>query len=479
LPTVLIETSQAPPTVSEVITTPSEPSAIFNDYFVSLDVHPKDRVVTGIETIRFINTTDVELSEIYINILFNAFSKGSESVSVFSEYKTRVFGDVISYGYLQINQVNVDSEPASYEMNDTNLRIELLDKLMPNDFAEIRLEFEAEIPLINHRTGSNNNSMWFGNFLPTLAVFDADGWHTDSYTAAGDPFFTETANFVVNVTAPPEYTAVGSGSRKVTEQPEKTITEFVAQRTRDFAFALGSEYKVVSLVNDNVEINLYTFSDITNADKIVNLAARSLEYYSSRIGSYPYPQLTIVEVGLFIKGGMEYPQLVFLDSDYLQNSIGLESLAHEIGHQWFYNLIGNNQIDSAWMDEGLTTFIQEGLFLTEEELRLKMADNYDYLTAALPTIIPNDLDSGLSEFTKWSDYYCVHYMRGELLFYNLYLKMGADVFDEFIKTYYSNYSFHIASPKNLIDTAEEVSGLNLSDFFNKWIYDSTLPELYS
>ena len=458
--------------------TPAPTPPQYNEYTVKLDIQPSERLVTGVEKIRVINSSNCVLDMVYINVPLNAFSEDASILPVFNEFLNKVYPNGINYGYMKFNNVYVDGEAVEFELNDTVLSISLPEALPQNEWTELKLDLEAKIPIMNNRIGSDETSMWFGNFIPTVAVRDADGWHTDPYYSVGDPFFSRAANYSVSITTPLEYTVAGPGIPLVTDSDDKETTEFTLKLARDFAFALSSHYNISTFTSpSNVEISLYTFSDSTRDEEILNLASQSLEYYISRVGSYPYSQLAVIETKLFNRGGMEYPGVIFLDSDYMQSSENLGSLTHEIGHQWFYNIIGSNQIENAWMDEGLDSFIEEGFLLNDSELDRKMNTEYNSLKRIISQIKPNTLNSSLDEYQSWSDYYNIQYLRGKLMFYSLYKKIGKEAFNSFLTEYNRRFSFRISSPNNLIQTAEDISGMDLSAFFSAWINDPVLPPL--
>jgi hypothetical protein len=455
--------------------TPAIITPQYNEYTVKLDVCPKERMVTGVERIKIFNTSKQVLDKVYIIVPLNAFSENAASQPVFDEFLNKVYPKGKNYGYMIISNVNVDGELVKFEQNDTIVRVNLPTPLPPDEWAELRMDLKAKIPMMNHRTGSDENSMWFGNFLPILAVCDDDGWHINPYYPAGNPFFSRTANFNVRVTTPIEYTVVGPGIPQITDKGDKKTTEFSSRLARDFAFTLSRHYYVESITStSNVEIRLYTFSDFARKDELLEITCRSLEYYISRVGAYPYSQLILVETRMFNKGGMEYPGIIFIDSDYML-SRDFADVTRVIGHQWFYNIIGSNQIKNAWMKEGLNSFIHEGFYLDEAELDKKMQDEYNKLQSVISQIEPNTLRSSLGEFTSWSDYYSIHYIRGKLMFYSLYKEMGHENFDLLLTEYNQQFSFRIAAPDDLIQIAEDISGLELSMFFNAWIDDPVLP----
>ena len=472
-PSPTVTASDAPQT-----TTPPPAPEQYDEYNVKLDVRPAERTVTGVEKIQMINTYDSDLNMVYINVPLNAFSENPAVQPVFSELADKVYPNGVNYGYMLFNNIYVDGDPVSFSLKGTVLSISLPETLPPGESTEIKLELSAKAPIMNNRTGADESGVWFGNFLPMMAVRDAEGWHTDPYYPAGDPFFTKTSNFYVSVTAPSEYTAAGPGIPVVTDNDGTKTTDFTLKLARDFAFALNRRYTVSSATSaSNVEISLYTFSNPAHSQDILSLASRGLAYYSGLLGAYPYSQLVIVETKLFGKGGMAYPGVIFIDSGDVSASGALSPITREIGRQWFYNIIGSNQIENAWMNVGLVSFVQDGFTLKGPDLDRKMSGDYDSLRNIIAQITPNTLNSGLGEFKSWSDYDNIQNVRGELMFYSLYKKIGEGAFNDFLAEYNRRYSFRIATPDGLMQTAEDISGVYLSAFFNAWINDPELPPL--
>jgi hypothetical protein len=462
---------------SESPTIPPE-QKVQTEYTAALDINVKERKILGVEKIQCMNSTDATFSEIYMNVFLNAFSAYSPQNPVSQEASRKVYRYGEDYGYMTIGEVFANSEEAEYELNDTVLKIILPQELRPGENVEIKLDFEGYIPMINARTGSNGIDMWCGNLLPTLAVYDKNGWHTDPYYSLGDPFYTRSANFSVSITTPIEYVVVGTGTSTYSERLEKKTTTFAAKLVRDFAFAISSRYKSKSITTSTgVDIDLYTFSEPRNYDEILSVAEKSMDYFGEMVGAYPYPQLVLVEAGLPYYNGMEYPEVIFLDSDFLNEASDYTPVAHEIGHQWFYNIIGSNQISNAWMDEGMTMFMQEGIFKSDAEIDETARAEYEALKESIEEISPSWLDASLAVYSRWSDYYNVQYMRGKLMFYALKKKIGEEKFNAFIKDYYQKYSFKIASPQDLMETAENAAGLSLEGFFGEWMSSQALPPL--
>lgn len=449
-----------------------------DEYNISLEIDPESRIVTGIEKLSYQNRTEQPMDKIYFNVYLNAFGKGAKDKPYFSNFESKIFENGIDYGSMDISNVTINSQPVDFSIAETALTIILPEPVPAGESIEIALLFEAYIPKINHRTGANGKAMWFGNFIPTVAVYDSGGWHTEPYYPAGDPFYSNMSNFTVKVTTPKEYIVAGTGEETATETGDKRTTFFSAKMVRDFAFAVSKDYKIDTIKTDSgIYVNFYYYSDVKNVDDFLYTASRSLDYYGNVIGAYPYLSFDIVEVGLFMSCGMEYPELTFIDSEYLKNDQSIYTLAHEIAHQYFYNIVGNNQIKEAWLDEGLASYVHLGVFGTREETDRRMQAEYDILNMRLKEFDSRSLTGDLSVYKSWSHYYNIQYNRSMLMIYSLRNKMGDEKFDEFIKVYYTKYSFKKTNATEFISTAEEVYGEDLTQFFKDWMEGHDLPPL--
>ncbi|MDR3238713.1 MAG: M1 family metallopeptidase [Clostridiales bacterium] len=476
-PVQVITVSALPESLTP-IPTPAPP--VYNDYTINLDINPSERTVTGVEKIKYRNRADQTLATIYFNVYLNAFTEENAKQSILPADEEKVYPSGYDYGEMMIDSVAVDNEDARFALTGTVLRVDLPEPLEPDDDAEIKLQLRAVIPKINARTGANNFALWCGNFLPALAVYDSQGWHTSPYYPVGNPFYTRSANYTVSISAPFTFTVVGSGEPVVQEQSGRKSTVFTAKMERDFAFALSDCFQHETFATTaGVDIDLYTFTDFSGKSDLLALAADALEYFSGKISPYPYSHLTIVETGLPYAGGMAYPEIIFMDSACLQEANAFQALTYEIGRQWFYGVIGSNDVENAWMSEGLIRFFQERFARPPENLRAIMGQEYADLQVTLRSMNLRGLDQDLSAYRSRRDYESTQCARGKLMFYALFAKMGEDRFDGFITEYYRKYSFRTAEPADLIRIASETLEEDLTDFFHQWITASDLPSLDS
>jgi predicted small lipoprotein YifL len=466
----------AQPAESEAATHTAPEVPLYNDYHISLDINPETRMITGVERIRYTNHTGIELDNIVLRTYLNAFSEQStQTLPYFARFRDRIFRHGMDYGYLDILHVSMDKDELAYEAYDTFLDIRLDTPLEIEETVQIVIQFEAYIPKIGHRTGANDHSMWMGMFLPTLAVHNGLGWDDAPYYPAGDPFLLETAHYTVLVTTPPEYTVAGTGHKKEEVMEDTKLTTFSARLVRDFAFAVSPVYRLAEAVTDTgVDIHFYYYSDGLNVDEIMDIIKRSMEYFDARVGAYPYGQVSVVETDMFTNG-MEFAKIVFMDSAYLRQTDNYASLVHEIGHQWFYNVVGNNPITEAWLDEGMTLYVQEAFFHEDDaSFHHRLQNEYEAFKRRVePFIIASDL----SAFDNWTDFYLTHYTKAKLMLYALNIEMGDEAFWQLISQYYQAQSFRIAKAADFIALAEEIHGESLQSFFALWLFGEGLPDI--
>ena len=464
-----------PPPVEEPEEIAPEPLPI-SEYIVSLNINPSTRIVEGIQQVIFANKSDMPFDRVYFNVPVNALSRDAVQRPFFENFERRVFQQGRNYSYVRFDNITFDGAEADFSLEGTVLAVAPAEPLLPGEIAEIVLHFEMYIPRINNNFGANNYAMWFGGVIPTLAVFNHNGFNVSLSYPAGDPYFSETSNYAVVIKTPVDYVVVGTGASSVIKQGDVRITTFSAELVRDFAFALSSRFRQMSYMGSaGVEITMYYYTDIRNVQTFLELADRSLYYFSSLIGPYPFPKLDIIEVGLWAAIGMEYSQIIFMDSAYLRNERALVSLVHEIAHQWFYIIIGNDQFNEPWIDEGLASLLQEFLFRDEDEIYDLFKAQHGRLNEFLATAEHTSLMDNISVYNSWGEYFNIHYTKAKLMFYDLRLKMGIDGFGEFLRALYSNFAFKIVYKQDIIDTASEVYGSDLTDFFEKWFAEGQMP----
>ena len=452
------------------------------NYIITLEIDPAARLVTGAQQVIFQNTSEYALDSVRFNLPFNIFAEDYTGAPFLSVFENRIFGGgARQYAHMSVKVATSNLAPAEFSVNGTTLTVYLEEYIAPGGQAEIGFVFDAHIPPISHRTGSNDYAMWFGNFLPTLAVFCSGIWHVNTHYPIGHPFFTASGNYQVSVNAPAGYHAVATSAGMRNEGPYNAITTFEVLLARDFAFALLSDAYAQRQIDINGGGRIVFYYNPANAagldiDALLTTAGDAFEYFSARIGNLPYNTIYIVETDLFIIDSIRYPGIIFVDSRFLQSLSLPGGITRDIGHQWFYNVVGHNPISQPWLSKGLVSFVQLGLTMNDEEISAYAVNLHSALRDS-GNMNNSALTRGLGDFDAWLDFHNVQNQRGLLLFYSLQRIMGPDAFEEFLQAYYRRFAFIIADAADLAELAEEIHGAPLQHFFNQWVNTPRLPGL--
>jgi aminopeptidase N len=279
----------------------------------------------------------------------------------------------------------------------------------------------------------------------------------------------------VDITAPATCTLVTSGSatERIDNRDATATWRFASGPVRDFMVVLSDRLELVSTAVGHVTVNSYYLpEDKSSAEAVLEQARNALRAYQQAFGVYPYAELDAVEAP--VPGGMEYPGLVLLGSDaYGQSSEYLEFLvAHEVAHQWWYGLVGNDQVSAPWLDESLANFsilyyYEHSYGQERAELAFKtyVADSY---TRALELGRDAAVNQPVSAFAP-QDYGPIVYGKGALFFYHVREQLGSDVMMEALRSYVQRYRFRLVTADDLLAVLGGTSGENLSQLYDRWI----------
>lgn len=462
----------------------SEVPIINPTYTFNLNIDPKEKKISGTQKIKYVNNTGIPLNKIFFNIPINAFGADSNFQPYFDSEKDLIYTKESSEGgHLTVFNIMVNQESLKFIQKGSVLEVDFISTIDANETVDIILELEGTIPSIKHRSGSNENVIWINNFLPTIAVFDKYGWHTDTYYPVGDPYFTDIANYNVTITTPSEYSVVSTDLEVSTISDNINTTVINTKLVRDFSFAIIKDFKVHTfLTKEDVAVNFYTYSDLDNTkekkiDQLLITTEKSIDKLNQLLGTYPYHSLDFIETDTFFKEGVIGSQIVFFDSDALFGNNNSYLITNAISHQWFYGIIGNNQIRDAWLDEGFSLFFTDYIMLDKNDFDSKLKEEY-YLLQKNILLYKNKLLSvDLSVYDDKENYYAIQCIKSKLMIYSLFNKLGEQQFLDFVKLYQTNFSFSIVYKEDFISTAEQIYGDSLAEFFDSWMNFFEMPKL--
>ena len=420
--------------------------------------------VDGVEEVRYTNRESVPLNEIHFRLLPNALN-----------------------GEMKVASVRVDDQPFEpiYELGDSLMRVPLYEPLQPGESVDIKIEFSVTVPTeIETNYGIlayYNNVLTLAHSYPMIAVYDDEGWNAEITPPQGDPTYADASFFVVTVDAPSELVLVGAG-REVERQDNgsRQIVIYAAGPARDFYLAASADYKVVSRTVGDVTFNSYAYKGLEEgAQMAIDVSIRSFEFFGEMYAPYPYTEYDIVATPTYALG-IEYPGIIAItDRIYdmggslsgTPNNIMMEgTVAHEAGHQWFYNLVGHDQLDEPWLDESLTQFVT-WQYYTDQYGANGASGWEESLQGRWSRVDSQSIPIGMpvSEYEGVS-YSAIIYGRGAFFFEALRDEMGEKEFDAFMKDYTESNSWGIATGESMKRLAEEHCNCNLTSLYETWIY---------
>jgi len=425
-------------------------------YEVNFNIADDMYHITGNETVTYTNAEDIDLNEVEL----------------------RLFPNILG-GEMHVDNVTVNSEVVApnYALNNSLLIVPLKNPLKPKENIKLSMDFSLSVPQtvdLNYGVQAYyDDVLALAHAYPMIAVYDDEGWNAEIPPQSGDVTYADMSFFIVTVEAPKGVTLVGSG-REINRQNNgnRQTVKYEAGPVRDFYLAASPNYQVFTKESNGVTLRFYTRDQLrAGAESALDTAARAIEVYGKRYAPYPYTELDFVSTPTLALG-IEYPGMIAITEwiiqpgqDYLEGTI-----AHEVGHQWFYNLVGNDQLDDPWLDESLTQFATLQYFTDEygkagsESFRQDIEGRWASIdNAKIPVGLP------VKDYTA-AQYSGIVYGRGGLFFEALRDEMGRENFDAFMKDYVKINSWDIATPEKFKSEAETDCRCNLTSLFENWIY---------
>jgi aminopeptidase N len=319
-------------------------------------------------------------------------------------------------------------------------------------------------------------------YYPVIPVYDDEGWNVKVPPPNGDVTYFEASFYVVRVTAPAKLTVVASGAEVGREgEADNQVLTFAAGPARDFYLAASDRYTVISKTVGETKVNSYAFAERADgAELALQYAAGALESFNARFGVYPYTELDVVSTPMQALG-IEYPGIMGIALNLydpnekvwgLPAPVMMEgTVAHEVAHQWFYNTVGNDQVDEPWLDEAMAQYLT-GLYYVDthgenaaQSYRTSWDDRWERIDRAdIPIGMP------VGAYVD-KEYGAVVYGRGPLFVAALAEELGQETFDEFLRDYYESHKWGIGTSDAFKQLAERHCQCDLTALFEEWVYE--------
>ena len=492
------------------------------NYRIEARLDSRRRIVTGREWLTWRNISGSPTSELRYHLYYNAF-KNSRSTWL----RERALADRLSrpiasldekdWGWTDVMAIRTaGADGAEVDLmagrrfvapddgntdDQTVMAVALPRAVGPGETITVYLEWTSQVPRTFSRTGAIGDFFFLGQWFPKVGVLEDDGWNCHQFHASTE-FFSDYGLYDVKLTVPKGWVVGATGvEREVADNPDATTTHrFVQEDVHDFAWTTSPHYLVRTARFEQkglpaVEMRLLLQPEHAGqAERHFAATRAALRYYGQWYGPYPYPHITIVDPAWQSDAdGMEYPTLFTAGTNWLApaevaNPEGVT--VHECGHQFWYALVGNNEFEDAWMDEGINTFS------TGRTMALAFTPNYASVRVlgGFVPIVLRDIpisravdDNGLSDYRagakldrqstpSWRYWPSagepLSYSKTALWLNTLERYLGWPVLQRAMSTYFERYRFRHPKPQDFFDVVSEVSGRDMTWFFDE-VYRSS------
>ncbi len=431
------------PTLTFTPTATLEPSSRANYYLeVTFDYYGRSLSVR--QTVRYPNQTDRSMGEIVLAVEPNRWEN-----------------------CFDLQSLSVDSEYAkSYELSGNTLTIELSRSLEPGEVLVFSMAYSLCVPYKTVSTvfGYNGYQINLTDWYPYIVPYSpGEGWLQHAPSGVGEYQVYDAVDVELNLKfSDPENIPVVAASAPAEANGE--WTRYRAYGVRNFVLSASPDYIVSNLRVGDVDVNSYYFARHQSGGwAILDEAALALTTYGDTFAPYPYGSLSIVETDY--PDGLEFSGLVFMSDDFYAEYNGtprgnLTAIGvHEIAHQWWYSLVGNDQALEPWLDEALAVYAERIFFETNYPDSLNWWWNFrvKYFN---PT---GWVDSSIYNGGAFRPYTDAVYLRGALFLEDLRARIGDEDFRAFLKDYAAQMSFRLAAKSDFFRILDAHTNTDYSD----------------
>jgi len=484
---ILISCSTLQPTVTltpqtDILKTPWEDLSLFKSGLIQ-----SQQSVLGELTNASVYHLEFNIAEDLYHVAGKEEVKYTNAETVpLNEMQLRLFPNILG-GEMTVTNIKVDGESVTpkYGLQNSLLSVPFAKPLEPNQNIVLSMDFAVTVPQsveLNYGVLAYlDDVLALAHAYPMICVYDDEGWNAEIPPQSGDVTYADESFYLVRVTAAKRLTVVTTGKTLNSGEEGQVQTLNIASGpARDFYLAASPNYTEISQTFGEVTIHSYAPESVKEgAQMALDVASHALKDYGARYTPFPYTEFDIVSTPTLALG-IEYPGMIAItariydvDSDYRGTParVYMEStIAHETGHQWFYSLVGDDQLDDPWLDESLTQFATLQYY-TDEYGESGARGFRNSLEGRWASVNNEKIPIGLpvAKYTG-PQYGAIVYGRGPLFFVALRDEMGAETFDAFIKDYTQSLSWKISTPQMLQSLAEKHCACDLQKIFDEWVY---------
>ncbi len=473
-------------------------------YTITADIDTDKKFIQASQSVTFTNNTLHPTTELYFHVYPNRKYKKEERDMLLRYagfFKVDPFPSGFQTSDFKVKMVKQGGHELTFAFegeDQTLLRIDLMKPLAPGERVEVDLDYSLTIPNSYGRFGWHKNVMALSRWYPILSVYNENGWHKYPFYPFHRPFFSEASFYSVKLTVPVRQILIHSGDEvevKETASGQKEIKIESRHPIREFTLSLSPEYQVVEKDWNNTRLKSYYLPGNEEKAKLaLTYAQGMMEFYVERFGEYPYRSYSLAPVYLGY-GGEQMSNMAFFDTRIYELPTMLNRyfdflIAHETGHQWFYNMVGMDEYKEIWLEEGvhsyfLLRYLEQKYGKDAEILKFpKWLKHHHWVLPSLTFRKTRDVrykimsrvgyDSPvvreLSKFPEPSSVFSIAYGKGSRVVEMLGSTIGEDTLDRVSQKIFSTRQFQHVSVDQLKKMCEEESGMDLTAFFKQWLY---------
>ncbi|MBT2287106.1 M1 family metallopeptidase [Paenibacillus polymyxa] len=435
-------------------------------YHIQARLNEKDMTLRGNEKITYRNTSKDTLKQLVLHTYADANLSKSTQATMFKQANENISKNNPDkkpedfLGGLDIQGVTTaGGQSLDFKNENQALTVQLNEPVQPGKSVSFQVSFQLNIPYGSQRISYYQDIINGAHWFPVMSVYDEGKhqWDTAPYSQTFESDYYISADYEVDLNVPDDYQVAMPGVITTREDIEhgRKIVSALAENTREFVFFASPKFQVESVTRNGLTVEYYYFDNQPGKKEIVeqyiDQAFQAIDFFSEKYGKYPYPEFRIVET--YVQGvAVEYARLIQMGQ--IQSGAVPEkdtTFVHEIAHQWFHALIGNNSETESFLDEGFADFSM--VYFAEKQgdkLSGFRSIQFDDSPVDVAIASTNDEVGDLASL--------VYYQKGRQAIYQLYRSVGEEKFDHFMKEYFKRYVYQNATLEGLLRTIEDVLG---------------------
>jgi hypothetical protein len=498
------------------------------NYTIEATLDPDKHTIDGRLVLEWSNTTGVPQSSFPFHLYWNAFRNNLSTAArgegrrapapATGKLLERRFGSIDVHKVRLVGEREADLTPSLrfIHPDDDNVddrTVMLVDApapIAPGATAHFAIEWSARVPYGDiGRAGWVHDYHFIAQWFPKIGVWWKGAWNCHQFHATSE-FFSDYGAYDVKLTVPAGYIVGATGALKELTSGTAGVTHrFQQDDVHDFAWTASRRFLEKKARFDDpgfppVDIRLLLQPEHKRlAERYVEATKVALRSYGAWSAPYPYRQVTVVDPAWnSASGGMEYPTL-FTGGTSVHAPRALQSpesvTVHECGHQFWYGLVGNNEFEEAWLDEGFNQYHEEkalalaygpagaGRRYFGQRAGSRLRGGLAIVAPDVAIARGEDEVPGLRErggldsmarraweYRSSESYGLNSYGKPALVLQTFEALVGDEMMTRILRTYARRFRFAHPTTEDFIATVNEVTGKNYRWFFDRTFFSSEI-----